>query len=216
MIIFRGVPHAQPPVDLLRFALPKPPVPWKGVLRAAVRRVLEKGAVTVPKALVDSCLAAYRTEDDGMPRDPLSLWTEVWGDGLFRYQIVPLAERHARRGTSPQYVMVFAHPVRVPHFGIPHEATSKFLFGTYGLSGNAPVFGDGPLEQTISGAFIDLVVSFPHTGVPISASTPKWPVFSPDRPSTLVPGGDQVAKIATTGKARQLQFWDRADWVPVP
>src|SRR5215213_513551 len=29
--VFRGIPYAQPPVGLLRFAPPQPPAPWTGV-----------------------------------------------------------------------------------------------------------------------------------------------------------------------------------------
>jgi len=187
-------------------------------LAAAVGEVLLKGGTTVTEAQVRECVAAYRTAltAENLPVDPVSVWTEVWGDGLFRYQIVRLAERHARQGSTPQYVMEFAHPVNAPSYGTPHEATSKFLFGSYGLPQNQPVFGDGPLEATISRTFMDLVASFARTGTPAAGNAPSWPVFSPDRPSTMILGGPQVAEVATTPKLRQLTYWDTASWVPRP
>ncbi|MEU6942692.1 carboxylesterase family protein [Streptomyces rubiginosohelvolus] len=138
----------------------------------------------------------------------------MWGDGLFRYQIVRLAERHAREGRSPQYLMEFAHPVRAPFSGTPHEATSKFLFGSHALPANEPAYGDGPLERQVSDTLIDLVASFARTGRPSAANAPVWPEFAPLRPTTMVVGGPDVARLSTTFKADQLRYWDRAGWVP--
>ncbi|MBD3574883.1 carboxylesterase family protein [Streptomyces sp. KD18] len=205
---------------------PTPPPTDAAELREAVRGVLDKGSAKVTDELVDSCIAAYReaAEAEGLPQDPLSLWTEIWGDALFRYQIVRLSERHARHGTSPQYVMEFAHPVRAPHHGTPHEATSPFLFGTYAdtaaiaatypVPPEIPLFHDGPGERAVSETFMDLVAAFARDGVPAAPAAPQWPVFDPEAPSTLVLGGEPVARIEATPKARQLRFWDDAGWVP--
>ncbi len=205
---------------------PTPPPTDAAELREAVRGVLDKGAAKVTDELVDACLAAYReaAEADGLPQDPQSLWTEIWGDALFRYQIVRLSERHARHGSTPQYVMEFAHPVLPPHHGTPHEATSPFLFGTYPdtaaisatypIPESTPLFHDGPTERTVSETFMDLVASFARDGVPAAPGAPEWPVFDPGLPSTLVLGGERIAEIAATSKARQLRFWDDSGWVP--
>ncbi|WP_327284412.1 MULTISPECIES: carboxylesterase family protein [unclassified Streptomyces] len=205
---------------------PTPPPTDAAELREAVRGVLEKGMEKVPYELTDACIAAYReaAEADGLPRDPLSLWTEIWGDALFRYQIVRLSERHARHGRSPQYVMEFAQPVRAPHHGTPHEATSPFLFGTYAdpaaisatypVPETTPLFHDGPHERAVSETFMDLVAAFARDGVPTGPGAPAWPVFDPEHPSTLVLGGERIAEIATTSKLRQLRFWDESGWVP--
>lgn len=196
---------------------PAPPAPTDGAgLRAAVRDVLLKCAPQVPASLADACVTAYReaAEADGLPTDPRTLWTEIWGDALFRHQIVRQAERHAREGRAPQYVMEFAHPVRPPHYGTPHDATSKFLFGSHGHPLNIGQFGDGPLERRISDTFVDLVASFVHGSAPSSPYAPEWPVFDTGRPSTLVVGGPGVATVATTPKLRQLRFWDDIHWVP--
>ena len=212
---------------------PNPPVPaptpaptTDAELRVAVRAVLDKGSVEVTDSLLDGCISAYRDAAvaEGLPADPLSLWTEIWGDGLFRYQIVRLSERHAREGNSAQYVMEFAHPVLPPYFGTPHEATSPHLFGTFGdrevlfecwgLPVDLPIFDDGPPAESVSDTFIDLVASFARDGVPTSATAPEWPVFTTDQPSTLVLGGERIAEIAAPSKLRQLRFWDDAGWVP--
>lgn len=206
---------------------PPTPAPTNGAeLRAAVRGVLLKGATEVPDSLVDGAVAAYREAAvaEGLPTDPLSLWTEIWGDGLFRYQDVRLAQRHARGGSSPQYVMEFAHPARKPYVGTPHEATSPFLFGTYNdpeaLAGtwpfpaDDPPFVEGELERTVSDAFIDLVASFAAGSAPSSEHVSAWPEFDPASSSTLILGGEPVARVEHTPKLRQLEFWDEAGWVP--
>ncbi|AGK78258.1 carboxylesterase/lipase family protein [Streptomyces microflavus] len=185
-------------------------------LREAVFMVLRKGSARAGLRDADQVIAFYRKAAvrGGLPQDPMSLWTEIWGDGLFRYQIVRLAERHAREGRSPQYLMEFAHPVRAPYSGTPHEATSKFLFGSHALPVNEPAYGDGPLERQVSDTLIDLIASFARDGRPVSPHAPAWPEFSPRIPSTMVVGGPDVARVSTTFKADQLRYWDRAGWVP--
>lgn len=196
--------------------IPTPAPTDDASLREALRGVLLKGAARVPDALVDGCLDAYRAAAaaDGLPLDPVSLWTDVWGDGLFRYLNVRLAERHARTGTAPGYLMEFAHPARPPWFGTPHEHTSPFLFGTHGLPENVGACGDGRAEAELSATFMDLVASFAHTGTPSAPGAPPWPVFTPDRPSTLILGEPDGPRTAHPTKTRQLRFWDDSAWVP--
>ncbi|MFD3499197.1 carboxylesterase/lipase family protein [Streptomyces sp. NPDC058676] len=190
---------------------PAPPAPTDvAELREAVAGVLRKLGPAPAAAAVDACVDAYQEAAvaEGSDLTPRSLWTEVWGDALFRHRIVRLAERHATQGRTPVYVMEFAHPTRPPHFGTPHDATSKFLFGTHGAPANVAQFGDGPAERRISGIFSELVASFVRTGVPAGAQAPPWPVFSSDTPSTLVLGGDEGARVTRLPKRRQLAFWD--------
>lgn len=187
-------------------------------LHECIRTFLLKGSVRFSDNMIDECIAVYRgaAVESGLPHDPLSLWTEVWGDGLFRYHNVRLAERHAKLGNSPIYLMEFAHPVRPPYFGTPHEATSPFLFGTNGIAGNVEKFGDDALEREISNLFIDSVATFAHTGAPGGQGLPAWPTFDPAKPSTMILGGEDVAQVASTPKLQQLSFWDNAGWVPTP
>jgi para-nitrobenzyl esterase len=190
---------------------PAPPAPTdEAQLVHAVRAVLGKLSPEVPDGLAEECVREYReaAEEEALPADPRTLWTEVWGDALFRHRIVRLAERHERLGATPGYVMQFAHPVQPPHYGTPHDATSKFLFGTHGHPLNAAQFGDGPLERRISALFMEYVASFARGGVPRAAGAPVWPPFSVTRPSTLILGGPSVARVGTTPKQRQLRFWD--------
>ncbi|MFI9183766.1 carboxylesterase/lipase family protein [Streptomyces goshikiensis] len=195
---------------------PSPAPTDEAQLHASVRACLLKGTPDVPAELVERCVSHYRAAAlaEGLAADPLTLWTEIWGDSLLRGPVIRFAERHARTGSTPVYVTEFAHPVRAPHFGTPHEATSKFLFGTHRLPGQAPVFGDGPLERTVSDTFIDLVASFARTGVPAAPAAPAVPVFTPGRASALILGGPAVARVAELPKQRQLRFWDEAGWGP--
>ncbi|WP_307853856.1 carboxylesterase/lipase family protein [Streptomyces tagetis] len=199
---------------------PRPlPVPrGESELRRAVRDVLDLGRPGAGDGLAGACLTAYRdaAREAGLPVDPLSLWTEIWGDAFFRHQIVRFAERHARVGEAPLYAMEFAHPVRAPHFGTPHEATSPFLFGTHRLPQFAGVFGDGPVERLLSDVFVDVVAAFARTSVPHTPHTGGWPPFTPEAPSTLVLGGPGVVEVARTPKLAQLAFWDAVDWAPRP
>ncbi|MER5433857.1 carboxylesterase family protein [Streptomyces sp. NPDC002588] len=197
---------------------PAPAPRGEAELRRAVREVLLLGEPGADDRLTETCVAAYRAAavDAGLPRDPLTLWTEIWGDAYFRHQIVRFAERHARHGDSPLYAMEFAHEARPPHFGTPHEATSPFLFGTHRLPQFAQVLGDGPVERLLSDVFIDAVAAFARTSVPRTPNTPDWPPFTPDAPSTLVLGGPGVVEVAHPAKLAQLGFWDAVGWEPRP
>ncbi|WP_327742881.1 carboxylesterase family protein [Streptomyces europaeiscabiei] len=199
-------------------ASPQPlPAPRDAVaLRRAVRDVLRLVRPEAGDDLADACTLAYRdaARDAALPGDPLSLWTEIWGDALFRHQIVRSAERHARAGNSPLYAMEFAHPAPAPHFGTPHEATSPFLFGTHRLPQFAPVAGAGPVERLLSDILIDAVAAFARTSVPDTPNTCGWPPFTPDAPSTLVLGGPRIAEVTHTPKLAQLGFWDAVGWTP--
>ncbi|MFI9612464.1 carboxylesterase/lipase family protein [Streptomyces sp. NPDC052023] len=201
---------------------PAPAPDDEASLRHAVREVLlyTAGEETVggPDGLARACVEAYReaAHADRRAHDPLSVWTEVWGDVLFRHGIVRLAERHARLGRTPLYAMEFSHPVRPPYFGTPHTSDAKFLFGTHGLPQHVAKFGDGPVERRVAEAFMDVVARFAWTSRPEAPGLPAWPAFAPDRPSTLVLGGARIAETAMTGKYGQLAFWDGVPWMPRP
>ncbi|MFI9778654.1 carboxylesterase family protein [Streptomyces sp. NPDC051956] len=197
---------------------PAPAPDGPAALRRAVGELIRLHAPGAGDAFVDACVEAYREAAvvAALPHDPLSVWTEVWGDLFFRHRIVRLAERHARTARTPLYAMEFAHPVRPPHFGTPHEATSPFLFGTHRHPDHAPVFGDGPVERLLSDVFIDVVAAFARTSRPHTPNVPQWPRFTTDGPSTLVLGGPDVAAIGLTPKLPQLRFWDALEGEPRP
>jgi para-nitrobenzyl esterase len=188
--------------------VPSPPEPTtEAELRDAVRAVLHKLLVEVPEPLVDQCLAEHRDP----VATPAATWAAIWGDGLFRHPILRIAERHARTGRTPQYAMEFAHPTTAAEVGTPHEATSKFLFGTHGIAVNVDLFGDSALDRRVSDTFMELVATFARDGVPRSASAPDWPVLRPDGVGMLVLGGPEVAELAVTTTPRHLRFWDGLD-----
>ncbi|MEV0322491.1 carboxylesterase/lipase family protein [Streptomyces sp. NPDC050658] len=185
-------------------------------LRDAVALVLRKCRTVVTDELVEGCLGHYREAAvaDGLPSDPVALWTEIWGDSLFRHQILRQVERHARFGWSPVYAAEFAHPLQPPHRGTPHEAASKFLFGSHMLPANATAYGSGELDRMISDVLIDLVASFARGEEPNGPHTPAWKAYTPDQRSTLIIGGEQIAVLAKPVKERQLRYWDRIGHPP--
>jgi para-nitrobenzyl esterase len=166
-----------------------------GSLRAAVRGVLAKFAVD-GDGWVDECLDVYGGDD------PAGVWARVWGDGMFREPIVRMALRHVERSSSPVHVVEFAHPAVVPGVGAPHEATSKFLFGTYADPAHVAVFGDGPEQRAVSDRFIDLVASFARDGRP--GGVPGW-----GGRDVLVLDGRESVQVTRLGPDDRSRFWDR-------
>ncbi|GKT37672.1 carboxylesterase family protein, partial [Aduncisulcus paluster] len=95
-------------------------------LHAAFRDILEQGVPSVSESTVSDAVALYAdsAKQDGRPTDPLSLWTELWGDALIRHDILAFTRRAAVERRAPLYLMEYAHPVKPPYFGVPHESTS--------------------------------------------------------------------------------------------
>ncbi|MFY1675621.1 carboxylesterase/lipase family protein [Streptomyces sp. WMMC905] len=184
-------------------------------LRRAVLDVLRLVSPAADTDLADTCVGAYRevASRAGLREDPRSLWTEIWGDLMFRHHTVRFAERHARLGTTPWYAMEFAHPARPPHFGTPHEATSPFLFGTHRRPPFASVFGDGPVERLLSDLLVDAVAAFARTSCPRTPALAHWPPFTPHGPSLLVLGGTSTADVVVPDYP-QLRIWDLVGRVP--
>lgn len=201
-------------------------------LRDAIRVIMDRGLPGVGDDLVDACADHYRAaaEADGRPTDPQWLWTEVWGDALFRHGIIRRAQRQVRAGRGPVYLMEFAQPVSPPSFGTPHEATSPFLFGTFtererlhdtwAFPLDIEVFAPGPVTTAVSDTFVDLVSSFARGEDPHSPAAPPWPAMDPDSPTAMILGEHHdgtestIARVAPATKQHALRFWDEIGWGP--
>lgn len=195
----RGAPDPQPrPTDA-------------AALRAAFRDILEQG-VSVSDATVADAVAVYTdsAKADGRPTDPLSLWTELWGDALIRHGILAFTHRAVAEQRAPLYLMEYAHPVRPPYFGVPHESTSPFLFGTYAHPANVAKFGDGPKERDTSAVFMDVVAEFAHGRAPQSPRLPRWDPVGADLRQLVLRDG--AGTIAAPTKTRQLGILDAVQW----
>ncbi|MCP2303155.1 carboxylesterase/lipase family protein [Actinokineospora globicatena] len=197
---------------------PTPPPATFLRLRGVVRDILRALADDVSEYDVQDCLQVYRDAAalGAFAHDPATVWSEVYGDALLRHRVVRLAERHVRIGRSPLYAMEFTHPTRVPGVGAPHEATSKFLFGTHATPANIDMFGDGPLERRVGTTLRQLVASFATTGHPSCADGPAWPALDEHGHGSLVLGGPDLAVVGRVERSERLRFWDRPGLAPWP
>lgn len=199
----------------LSVLVPKPAPVDAAQLRSVVRRTLEGLADDVTDDLVAECFDVYRAAaaDGEIAADPAGMWAALLGDSLLRHRVLRQAQRHAAEGRTPVHAMEFAHPALPPGVGAPHEATSKFLFGTHSLPANARVFGDGPLERRIGACFRELVASFATEGAP---SGVDWPALGADGEGLLVLGGPDVAVVGSVEPSDRLAFFDRPALAPWP
>lgn len=197
--------------------LEPPPAPVDAAgLRRTIRSVLHTLAVDVPEDDVRDCLRIYgdAAVAGAFAPDPATVWAEVLGDALLRHRILQMAQRHARTSPGPLHAMEFAHPALLAGLGTPHEATSKFLFGTHAAPGNVRVFGDGPLERRVGATFRRLVASFARHGRPGGTAGLHWTPLRPDGSGLLVLGGLRVAAISRVETSERLRFWDRPGLAP--
>ncbi len=181
-------------------------------LRASFRDILEQGVSSLSESTVTDALAVYTdsAKQDGRPTDPLWLWTELWGDALVRHDVLAFTRRGAVEQRAPLYLMEYAHPVRAPYFGVPHESTSPLLFGTYAHPANVAKFGDGPKERETSAAFMDVVAEFAHGRAPASPRLPQWDPVGPDLRQLVLRDGSGT--ITPPAKTRQLGILDAVQW----
>ncbi|SKG24684.1 Para-nitrobenzyl esterase [Mycobacteroides abscessus subsp. massiliense] len=181
-------------------------------LHAAFRDILDQGMPSVSDSTVSDAVALYTdsAKREGRPSDPLALWTELWGDALIRHDILAFTRRAAAQRRAPLYLMEYAHPVKSPYFGVPHESTSPFLFGTYAHPANVAKFGDGPKERETSAAFMDLVAEFVHGRPPASPLLPQWDPVGPDLRQLVLRDGSGT--ITTPTKTTQLGVLDAVQW----
>lgn len=191
---------------------PQPQPTDAASLHAAFRDILEQGVSPLSDATVADAVAVYTdsARQDGRPTDPLSLWTELWGDALIRHDILAFTRRATIERRAPLYLMEYAHPVKPPYFGVPHESTSPFLFGTYAHPSNVAKFGDGPKERETSAAFMDLVAEFVHGRAPASPRLPQWDPVGQDLRQLVLRDG--AGTIATPTKTTQLGVLDAVQW----
>lgn len=189
----------------------------------AVHRILLTGVPDVEADEARRCVRWYReaVADSGERTDPWTLWTEIWGDAIFRFPTLRLAQRRVRQGNAPMYLMEFAHCTRPPYAGAPHEGTSPFLFGTYRHPQNRLRCGDGPLEQQVQERLIGVVATFANGDEPSAAGLPPWPRLSVDISTpvlgatpALVLGGAANPVVAPAARIERLRYWEHLRWGP--
>ncbi|MFJ7155290.1 carboxylesterase family protein [Streptomyces sp. NPDC101118] len=233
----RAYDHEQPPPELpvlsvyaapgRRTAGPGPAD--EAELRTWITDLLRQADPAADRTAADEVLRAYREAAlaEGRTADLPSLWAAIREDAHFRHPVLSMADRHARAGRWPQYVMELALPAAADpgdpaqpaaaRPGAAHEAAVALLFGTHGPAGRPAGTADGRPDREVTEAgevFADLVVSFARTGVPRAPRVPDWPALSPGRPRALVLGGASVAGTGALPPQGQLRFWDDTGRVP--
>ncbi|KOT33159.1 carboxylesterase [Streptomyces caelestis] len=163
--VFRGVPYAAPPVGALRFASPRPPVPWSGV-REAVRFTDVSFQSVIPNRPVppsdeDSLYANVWTPDPGGSR-PVLVYVHGGGwqagaGSLPAYDGARLAHR------GDLVVVTFNYRLGVLGFGLHEDLADPETghFANWGLQdqeallrwvhANAAAFGGDPGNITVCG-----------------------------------------------------------------
>ncbi|EFV14908.1 carboxylesterase family protein [Segniliparus rugosus] len=196
------------------YILPIPPPRNEAELADRFYDTLHEALPSVSMAEARDGVAAYRSaaRQEGRPDDLVSLWSEIVGDATIRHQTLRIAQRTAAERAAPMWVMEYAHPVQAPWRGVPHEATSPFLFGTYQNSELARKFGSGEQERHVSETLMDLVGSFAKNSEPTAPGVPRWPAFTEEDQTALVLAGPERTEIRPPAKTSQLAFLDHLGW----
>ena len=143
--------------------------------------------------------------------DPLSPFTEIYGDGQLRHYGVRAAERAGARDQRV-FFLDFAVPLAVGR-GVPHCAELPFVFGTLSHPFYAERSGDTEFTRAVSDRLMDAFGSFAATGVPSAAGLPEWPAFRRDTRLSLVVGEDRtVGQVKPVVKYDRLRVFDDLVW----
>ncbi|MCV7085127.1 carboxylesterase, partial [Mycolicibacter hiberniae] len=124
--------------------------------------------------------------------------------------ILAFTRRAAVERRAPLYLMEYAHPVKPPYFGVPHESTSPFLFGTYAHPTNVAKFGDGPKERETSAAFMDTYAHPTNVAKFGDGPLPQWDPVGQDVRQLVLRDG--AGTITTPPKTTQLGVLDAVQW----
>jgi para-nitrobenzyl esterase len=143
-------------------------------------------------------------------------------DRTFVWSNWTAAHVQQQTGSAPVWHYWFDRAAAVPetfvekdYAGAFHLAEIPYIFGTLDSSpraGWAWSSGDRELARQISAAW----VNFARTGDPNGDGVPRWPVFDPHEPSTLV--WDVQARVADPLDHARMEFLDRfnAVWDGTP
>jgi len=167
LIVFKGIPFAEPPIGALRWREPQPPAPWRGVRKAAAfaPACMQTGVSMpgeAPPTVSEDCLYLNIWAPADARGLPVIMW--IYGGGFFNGSAsMPLywGDRLARRGAI---IVTIGH--RVGPFGFlahpeltaesPHHSSGNYGFedqiaALRWVQRNISAFGGDPGRVTIAG-----------------------------------------------------------------
>src|SRR4029077_9258635 len=208
--VFRGIPFAQPPVGVLRFAAPEPARPWDGVREAAMfgppppqsALVLAPSEPVAPGADPKDWLTVHVfSPDPGGAALPVMVWIygggyQVGASSLVGYDGTTLARQNV-------VVVTFNHRIGVEGYaylpGVPAnrgllDQVAPLRWGQENIAAYGSAADQVPVcgESSGAGAIASLMVMPPAAGLfrRAIAQSPPGTFFSPAL------GGDVTAAIA--------------------
>lgn len=129
-------------------------------------------------------------------------------DRVFRIPAIRLLETQLAH--CPQlfgYLLTQASPALEGRLGACHALDLPFVFGQTGLSALAPLIGQGPQVEQLSGRIMDAWAAFMRDGSPQHAGLSTWPAYELTRRATQLLGTPCAA--ASDPGAAEREAWEK-------
>lgn len=154
----------------------------------------------------DRVISAYRQAlGAGVPIK--EMFSEIYSDAIFRIQVTQFAAHQTQRGRVA-YTYEFAQPLKPPGHGTPHTSEVPYVFGNNAHPFLVGKVGNGPVERAVARTTMEIWTSFARTGKPETATTGAWPIYSADRRSVGVIGGEDLFRLEVAPRDAELRVWD--------
>ena len=153
-----------------------------------------------------SCMCidtARRTRSE--TTDPLSLWTAVTTDLVFRMPSLALADAHRAAGADVFiYLFTWESPFLGGILGSAHALEVPFVFGTVAERAVQPYSGSGPAALALSDSMMRSWVAFATNGDPSCDELGEWPGFEAVKRETMIFGEHSGVEVDPRGEERDV------------
>jgi para-nitrobenzyl esterase len=168
-------------------------------------RLVRRVRAIVGEELTGELLHAYRyaRSTRSETTDPLSLWTAVTTDLVFRMPSLALADAHGAAGAEVfTYLFTWESPFLGGILGSAHALEVPFVFGTVAERAVQPYSGGGPAALGLADSMMRSWVAFATNGDPSCDELGEWPGYDVAKRETMVLGEHSGVEVDPRGEER--------------
>ncbi len=145
-------------------------------------------------------------EARGEATDPLSVYTALMTDAMFRIPGIATAEAQGRHTPDVWfYRFDYPSPAYGGKLGACHSLDIPFVWGTYEAENMRRFCGEGAELAELSGTMMNTWLSFARTGDPNHEGLPEWPRYEAEGRAVMTFGLESA--VVYDPAAEEREFW---------